>query len=56
MPRREAGLHSEAREGCTALRARRPGGRKGAVWINNKYGDLFSVTAAYENAMEVNGK
>lgn len=45
----------EAREGCRALRARQPSGRKGDVWINNKYGDLFSVTA-YEKVMGVNGK
>lgn len=44
------------REGRTALRASRPGGRKGDVWINNKYGDLFSVSGAYEIAMGVNGK
>lgn len=47
---------SEAREGRTALGASRPSGRKGDVWINNKYGDLFSATGAYENAMGVNGK
>lgn len=39
-----------------ALRASRPGGRIEDVWINNKYGDMFSVTGAYENVMGVNGK
>lgn len=56
LPRREAGPALEAREGRTPSRASQPGGRKGDVWINNKYGDLFSVTGAYEKAMAANGK